>query len=191
MVFLAVMASQTPVCAEIHKDEPRNMKCETLKRSLLTLLMVGSLSVSSFGGIGLADDDGNALPEGARMTDGRDVYIIQHGLIHQMTKADIDEWFRVRHGQLRGKTLVMYNFDHQTIVRAQADAKARATKKSSDWVYATGGGTWAIKDSEGVIHYSHLEEERFNQATHDYDALLNGHWIHNPVAHGWVRLSYD
>jgi hypothetical protein len=85
--------------------------------------MLSTLALSSFGGLALRDDNGNPLPEGAQMTDGTNVYIIQHGLIHQMTKADIDEWFRVRHGQLRGKTLVMYHFDHQTIVTAQADAK--------------------------------------------------------------------
>jgi hypothetical protein len=167
------------------------IKLMNFKKSVLTVLMLSTLALSSFGGLALRDDNGNPLPEGAQMTDGRNVYIIQHGLIHQMTKADIDEWFRVRHGQLRGKTLVMYHFDHQTIVTAQADAKARSVRKSSDWTYACGGGTWAFKDNEGVIHYFHLEEERYNQATHEYDALLDGHWIHDPVSQGWVQLSND
>ncbi len=128
------------------------MKIMKFKKSLLTLLMLGSRALSSFGGLALGDDNGNPLPEGAQMTDCRNVYIIQDGFIQQMTKADIDEWFRVRHGQLRDKTLVMYRFDHQAIVRAQADAKARAAKKPLDWTYACGGGTWAMRDNEGVIH---------------------------------------
>ena len=170
----------------------RYRKYTTLKQCLVTLLMGVGLTLSAFGGLAFADDNGKPLPEGAQVTDGREVYIIQHGLIRQMTKADIDEWFRVRHGKLTEKDLVIYRFDHQKIVAAQADAKARATRrKSSDWVYASGGGTWAIRDNEGVIHYFHLEEERYNQATHDYDALLNGRWIHNPVAHGWVQLTND
>jgi len=166
------------------------MQLTNIKTSILVLLILGSLSMSSFGGIALADDNGKPLPEGAQMTDGTNVYIIQNGLIHNMTKADINEWFQVRHGKLTQKDLVMYRFNHQQIITAQADAKARATRrKTSDWVYASGGGTWAIRDNEGVIHYFHLEEERYNQSTHDYDALLNGHWIHNPTAQGWVQLT--
>lgn len=166
------------------------MNYRILKQSLLTVLMVGSLALSSFGGLVLADDNGKRLPEGTELTDGSNLYIIQKGgLIHHMTKADIDEWFRQHKGD-KG-TEVIYRLSHQTIIKAQADAKTRATRKSSDWVYACGGGTWAIRDNEGVIHYFHLEEERYNQATHDYDALLNGQWIHNPVAYGWVQLSDD
>jgi hypothetical protein len=156
-----------------------------LKRSLITLLALCALAVPSFGGIVLGDDNGNPLPEGTQMTDGRDVYIIQHGLIHDMTKADIDEWLNTHHGNIR-----MYRLTHQTIVRAQVDARARATRrKSSEWIYAGGGGTWAFRDNKGVMHYFHLQEERYNQLTHDYDALLNGQWVHNPTAHGWVQLS--
>jgi hypothetical protein len=166
------------------------MKSIKFPNLLIAILMLFTLLLPSFGGIGLADDNGNPLPEGAQVTDGTNVYIVRHSLIHEMTKADLNEWFRVRHGHLTNKDLVIYRFDHQAIVRAQADAQARATrKKSSDWVYASGGGTWAIRDSEGVIHYFHLEEERYNQATHDFDALLNGHWVHNPTSHGWVQLS--
>jgi hypothetical protein len=168
------------------------MKSITFKSSLLTLLLLSTLALPSFGSVALADDNGKPLPEGAQVTDGRNVYIIQHGLIHEMTKADMDEWFRLHHGKLTNKDLVIYRFDHHKLITAQADAKARATgKKSSDWVYASGGGTWAIRDSEGVSHSFHLEEERYNQVTHDYDALLNGHWVHDPVAHGWVQLSND
>jgi hypothetical protein len=37
--------------------------------------------------------------------------------------------------------------------------------------------TWVIRDSDGVLHYFPDEEDRYNQATREFDTLIKGRWI--------------